>query len=165
MRKQWSVEEIMASLEAEAAVHRERGAYHAEHEAFHREKRTYHEAEFEAIHQRLEEFRAVSAAALEMVARLAPRSGPPDEGMEIGPASKPRLTLIVESIVAELGTHQNFGPGWLAEEANSRFGERLRASITSRQMSDVLRRLTRTGRLRQVRKGKGRFEARFVRVG
>lgn len=33
------------------------------------------------------------------------------------------------------------------------------------EMSDVLRRLARTGRLRQVRQGKGRYEARFVRVG
>jgi hypothetical protein len=79
--------------------------------------------------------------------------------------AKPRLTRILESIVAELGTSQNFGPGWLAAEANRRFGDRLRKPITSRQMSDVLRRLARTGRLRQVRKGKGRYEARFVRTG
>ena len=165
MRKQWSIEEILASLEGEAAVHQERAAYHAEQEALHRDKRSHHEAEFAAIHQRLEDFRAISAAALELVTRFAPRPGPPDPGLDIGPASKPRLTLILESIVAELALNQIFGPGWLADEANRRFGDRLRRPVTSRQMSDVLRRLARTGRLRQVRKGKGRYEARFARIG
>ena len=96
--------------------------------------------------------------------RLSPRQGPPDEGLDIGPASKPRLTRILDAIVADLGKDQHFGPAWLAEEANRRFGSKLRKPVTSRQMSDVLRRLTRTGRLRQVRKGKGRYEARFMRV-
>ncbi|HYU31516.1 MAG TPA: hypothetical protein VEW48_05095 [Thermoanaerobaculia bacterium] len=169
MAKQWSVEEIVASLEAEAAAHREQAAHHTEQEAFHREKRTHHEAELEAITRRLDEFRAASAAALELVKRLAPQqtpaAGPPNEGMDIGPASKPRLTKIVESIVAELGTSQAFGPGWLTDEANRRHGDKLRKPVTARQMSDVLRRLTRQSRLRQVREGKGRYEARFVRVG
>ncbi len=66
--------------------------------------------------------------------------------------------------MAEFGADQHFGPGWLAAEVNRRFAGRLRKPVTSRQMSDVCRRLTRTGRLRQVRQGKGRYEARFVRV-
>src|SRR5262245_50511025 len=66
MRKQWSVEEIVAALEAEVAVHRERNAHHAEQEAFHRDKRSHHEAALEAAARRLEEFRAISAAALEI---------------------------------------------------------------------------------------------------
>ena len=168
MSKHWSVEEIVASLEAEAAAHRERAAHHTEQETFHREKRGHHEAELEAITRRLEEFRTVSAAVLELVARLAPRpgpaTGPPDEGMDIGPASKPQLTKIVESIVEDLGPEQNFGPGWLAGEANRRHGEKLRKPVTARQMSDVLRRLTRQGKLQQTRQGKGRYEARFVRT-
>jgi len=164
MRKQWSVEEILASLEAEAAVHRERSAHHTEQEAFHREKRTHHDAELEAITRQLEDFRVISAAALKVVARLAPPSGPANEGMDIGPASKPRLTRILESIIDELGPNQNFGAGWLAGEANRRFGDKLRKPVTQRQMSDVLRRLTRIGRLHQVRQGKGRYEARFVKV-
>jgi len=165
MRKQWSIEEVMASLEAEAKVHRERAAYHAEHEAHHREKRSHHEAELEALTRRLEEFRAASTAALELVGRLAPRPGPPDEGEDIGPASNPRLTKAVATILKELDETQSFGPGWLTAEMNRRHGEKLRKPVTPRQMSDVLRRLTRQGRLRQVRQGKGRYEARFVRVG
>lgn len=165
MRKQWSIEEVMASLEAEAKVHRERAAYHAEHEAHHREKRSHHETELEALTRRLEEFRAASTAALELVGRLAPRPGPPDEGEDIGPASNPRLTKAVASILDELEENQSFGPGWLTAEMNRRHGEKLRNPVTARQMSDVLRRLTRQGRLRQVRQGKGRYEARFVRVG
>jgi hypothetical protein len=165
MKKQWSIEEIVASLETEAAVHRERRDHFAGQEAFYREHRSHHEAELEAITRRLEEFRAASAAALELVARLAPRSGPPNDGEDIGPASKPRLTKIVETILAELGPEQAVGPAWLTQEVNRRHGERLRKRVTSRQISDVLRRLARNGQLREVRKGRARYEARFVRVG
>lgn len=164
MKKQWSIEEVVASLEAEAAVHRERRAFFAEKEAFYREQRSHHEAELEAITRRLEEFRTASAAALDLVSRLAPPPGPPDEGEDIGPASKPRLTKVVETILEELGPKQAVGPGWLTREVNRRHGEKLRKHVTPRQISDVLRRLARRGRLQQVRQGKARHEARFVRV-
>jgi hypothetical protein len=85
--------------------------------------------------------------------------------MDIGPASKPRLTLLLKTLVAELGQDQSFGPAWLATEVNRRYGDRLRKPVTAQQMSDVCRRLTRAGRLRQVRVGKGRYESRFARVG
>ena len=168
MKKQLSVEQILAALEAEVAVHQERSAYHAQHEAFHCEKRTQHDSALEAATRRLEELRAASAAALELIGHripAAPSAGPPDEGMEIGPASRPHLTAILKTVVADLRENQHFGPGWLAGEINRRFGDRLRKHVTARQMSDVCRRLARIGRLRQVRQGKGRFEARFVRVG
>lgn len=165
MPKQWSVEQILASLEAEAAVHRERAAYFAEHEAFYREKRTHHETQLEAITRRLDAFRAAHADAIDLVRQIAPDPVPPDEGDDIGPASKPRLTRIVNAILEDLRPDQPFGPGWLTQEANRRHGQKLRAPITPRQMSDVLRRLTRVGKLRQVRQGRARHEARFVRVG
>jgi hypothetical protein len=41
---------------------------------------------------------------------------------------------------------------------------REKRSFHDQELSDVLRRLTRQGRLEQVRVGKGRYEARFVRV-
>ncbi|HBL27322.1 MAG TPA: hypothetical protein DD490_10860 [Acidobacteria bacterium] len=50
------------------------------------------------------------------------------------------------------------------DEVNRRHGPKLRTPVIQRQISDVLRRLTRQGRLEQVRVGKGRYEARFVRV-
>jgi hypothetical protein len=165
MTKQWSIQEIVASLEAEAAVQQERRDHFAEREAYYREHRMRHEAELEAITRRLDEFRSASAAAVELVSRLAPRSGPPQEAFDIGPASKPRLTKIVEAILAELTPDQAVGPGWLTQEVNRRHGDRLRKHVTPRQISDVLRRLARYGRLREVRKGKPRYEARFVRVG
>ena len=164
MEKRWSIEEVVASLEAEAAVHRERRDHFAEQEAYYREHRSRHETELEAITRRLDEFRAASAAALDLVTRLTPRPSPPVEE-DIGPASNPRLTKIVETILKELSPEQTVGPGWLTQEVNRRHGERLRKRVTPRQISDVLRRLARTGRLRQVRQGKPRHEARFVRVG
>jgi hypothetical protein len=165
MRAQWSIEEIVASLETEAAVHREKRDGFAEQEAFYRKKRSYHEAELEAITQRLEEFRAASAAALELVARLAPRQGPPNVGEDIGPASNPRLTKIVQTILGELDPEQPVGPAWLTQEINLRHGEKLRKRVTRRQISDVLRRLARQEKLQKVRQGKQRYEAWFVRVG
>jgi hypothetical protein len=165
MPKQWSVEQILASLESEAAVHRERAAYFAEHEAFYREKRTHHEAQLEAITRRLDAFRAAHADALDLVRQITPDAAPPDDGPDFGAASKPRLTRIANDILEDLRPDQAFGPGWLTEEANRRHGEKLRNPITPRQMSDVLRRLAKDGKLRQVRQGKARREARFVRVG
>lgn len=47
--KPWSVQAIVASLEKQAAVHRELEAKHAEKETFHREQRSTHAAELEAI--------------------------------------------------------------------------------------------------------------------
>jgi hypothetical protein len=35
MRQRWSIEEIVASLEKQAAFHRERQGFHAEHETVH----------------------------------------------------------------------------------------------------------------------------------
>lgn len=164
MRRHWTVEEIMTALEAEVAVHRERSAHHAAQEELHREKRSHHEAALETASRRLEELRGITTAALEIVGHLLPAHAPPDEGMDIGPASKPRLTLLLKTIVAELGQGQSFGPSWLAEEVNRRYGNRLRKPVTTRQMSDVCRRLTRAGGLRQVRVGKGSYESRFARV-
>lgn len=163
MQRRMSVEEIVASLTAEAERHRERGAFHAEQEALHREKRVHHEAELEAITRRLDEFRSVSAAALELLGRNA-TSKPAGPAQDFGPASKPRLTRMIESLLQELGPEEAIGPGWLTQELNDRFGQNLRRPVHQRQVSDVLRRLARTGRLRQTRQGKGRYEARFVRV-
>lgn len=163
MQRRWSVEDIVASLEAEAARHRERGAFHAQQEELHREKRLHHEAELEAITRRLEEFRTVSAAVLELMGHLAP---PPMAGpaQDFGPASRPRLTRMVDTILQELGPDQAVGPAWLTQEINRRYSQNLRKLVTPRQISDILRRLARTGRLRQIRPGKARHEARFVRV-
>jgi hypothetical protein len=164
MQRRWSVEEIMASLETEAAKHRERAVFHAGQEELHREKRVHHEAELEAVTRRLDEFRSVSTAALEIMGRLAhqPAAGPEHD---FGPASKPRLTRMVDTLLQELKPDQAIGPAWLTQEINRRFGQGLRKPVNPRQISDILRRLARTGRLRQIRQGKGRYEARFVRVG
>lgn len=61
-----SVPEILASLEQQLPVHREQEGRHAEREAFHREQREPHAAEIEALSRRLDELRAVSAAAMDL---------------------------------------------------------------------------------------------------
>jgi hypothetical protein len=61
MEQRGDVQEIVASLEEQAAVHREREAHHAELDALHEELRSRHAAELGAITKRLEVFQATAA--------------------------------------------------------------------------------------------------------
>lgn len=164
MEKQWSVHEIVGSLKVQVAQLREKAAFHAEQEAFHREERSRHDAELAEAVRRLETFEAAAAEAMEFASRAPAASVAPSAQEDFGPASKPHLTRMVEKLLVELTPKQVFGPGWIAQELNRRFGERLRSRIKPRQVSDVLRRLARSGRIQQVRKGRARYEARFVRT-
>ncbi len=160
-----SVQEIIASLEAQAAVHREREAHHAAGEASHREQREHHAAELETITRRLEEFRAVSAAAAELAERTIPKTAAKDAEEDFGPASKPRLARMARRVVTDLGPDRAFGANWVAKEVNHRFGFNLRKQVDVRQISAVLRRMHRLGELDLHRPGSARREARYILKG
>ena len=162
-KKVWSIPEVVASLEAQAAHHREREAYYAAQVAFHQEHQTRHAAELELITRRLEEFRAIASAAVDLAARVQPRAGeiPPD--VDFGPASRPRLFRMVQVVLEELSPTAAFGAGWVTQEINRRWGEKLRRQVDVHQIADTLRRMHRMGRLRQVRRGRPHHEARYVR--
>lgn len=163
MGKQWSVREIVASLETQAEVHRERAAFHARHEAEHREQRTLHEAELAAISERLELFRSAASAAVELAVRVPEPLREVLAEEDFGPASKPHLTRMVEKVLADVPPRTHVGPGWVAQEVNRRFGENLRRQVDDRQISDVLRRLCRDGKLYCLRRGRPHHEARYTR--
>ena len=67
MSSKLSVAEVLGSLEARAAFHREREAFHAAQEEQHRQERVRHAAELETVLHNLEAFRTVSASAVELV--------------------------------------------------------------------------------------------------
>jgi hypothetical protein len=62
MKQSWDIQEIVASLEEQAAVHREREAHRAELGALHEELRSRPAAELGAITKRLEVFQAAARA-------------------------------------------------------------------------------------------------------
>lgn len=161
MRQRWSVEEIVASLEQQAAFHRERVAEHAEKETFHREQRSLHETELAAITSRLEGFQAAAAAALEIAGRTVHAAVDPEE--DFGSASNPKLTRMVWTVLDNLGAQEPFGPNGVLAEVEQRFGSRLRTRPDLRQISGILRRLHRLGRIHRLRSGRPYHESRYVR--
>lgn len=161
-RKLRSVEEIITSLESQAAVHREREAHFAAQESHYREQREHHAAELATITRRLEDFRVAAAAAGELAERTIESTAAADAEEDFGPASKPRLARMVRKVVTDLGPNLAFGPNWLAREVNRCFEGNLRTKVDVRQMSDILRRMHRLGELELHRRGTARREARYV---
>lgn len=160
-----SVSEIIASLEEQLALHREQEGAHAEREAFHRGQRETHAAEIEALTRRLDEFRAASAAALDLALR-APSSSPapvaPVKEEDYGPASRPKVVKMVRRILTDLGPNRGVGASWIAFEINRRFGDRLRKEVSMSQVSTILRRLRQKGVIRLQTDGRPHHEARYV---
>jgi hypothetical protein len=160
----WSVGAVVASLEAQAAPLRERVAFHAGHEAHHREKRTAYEAELAEIERRLQAFRAAAAEAIELAARqAAPAPARDVKQADLGSASRPKLGRMVGLLLQEKESTERFGPVGLAREVNARFAERLRRPVIVGQVSVVLRRLHRQGKIHRARPGRPHWEALYAK--
>ena len=168
MRRRWSIDEIVVSLEAQAAFHRERQTFHAGHEALHQKERLHHTAELETLTARLESFRAASAAAVEMAARTPTGTPlpdqPPVEDQDFGAASNPRLTRMVRHVLAGLGDGESFGPQGVLTAVQSGFGDNLRTQPDLRQISGILHRMCRTGEIHRLRRGRPHHESRYVKA-
>jgi len=165
MKTNRSIGEILASLEAQAAIHRERAAFHAGHEEHHRAHRSAHETELAEIERRLEAFRAAAAEALDFADRpgALPDREQAVQQEDLGSASRPKLGRMVTLLLQDKGAAERFGPVGLAREVNQRFGQRLRRPVTVPQMSIVLRRLQAQGKIHQVRRGRPHWEALFTK--
>lgn len=161
-KKVWSIQEVVASLEAQAAHHREREAYYAAQVAFHQEHQTRHAAELELLTRRLEEFRAIAEAAVDLAARVQPRAGEPPSNVDFGPASRPRLFRMVKVVLEEISPTALFGAGWVTQEINRRWGEKLRKQVDVHQIADTLRRMHRLGQIHLARRGRPHHEARYT---
>jgi hypothetical protein len=159
-----SIGEVLANLEAQAVFHREREAFYAEREAHYREHRTAHATELQEILRRLEAFRSAAAEALDLADREA--VAPPEQSLtkkDFGFRSRPRIHLLLEKVIADLGADEPFGPLGLTAEMNRRFAERLRRPVKAGQVSTALRRLEQKGIVRLVQKGRPHAEALYVR--
>jgi hypothetical protein len=153
-----SVAELLTRLETQIAFHRERAAFHVEQEAFHRDKGGWHAAQLESLTGHLEAFRASAAVAAELAAAPArEKSEDPDAG------ARPKVTRLVERVLETLSPAEPFGQKRVTREVNQRFEGMLRRRVLPEQVSVVLRRMHRLGRIRSVRAGRPHWEALYVK--
>lgn len=162
MKTNRSIAEVLANLEAQAAFHEEKEAFHAGLEAQHREQRSGHASRLEEIRRRLEAFRAAASEALDFADEPAVRAAAREE-VDLGPASRPKLGRMVKLVVDSKGPGERFGPVTLAAEVNEHFGDRLRRPFDAGQVSVVLRRMSRMGKIHLVRRGRPHWEALYAR--
>jgi phosphoribosylcarboxyaminoimidazole (NCAIR) mutase len=163
-----SVAQILANLEAQMALHKEREAYHAEQEVYHREQRAVHAAEHETVAKHYEAFKATAGGAAEIAARVAASApAPPPQKEETRqpalPAGRSLPSRLVARLIAELPADETFTASRIAAEVNRRFRRELPKPIDSRLASTALRRLLAEGEIRLVEKGTAHREALYSR--
>ena len=162
MKTSRSIADVLETLEAQAVFHQEKESFHASQETHHREQRSGHAARLEAIRSRLEAFRSASEEALDLAEEPAIPAAVKEEA-NLGPASNPNLTGMIQLLLASKRPGERFGPVTLCEEVNRQFADRLRRPFEPGQVSVALRRFSRLGRIHQVRRGKPHWEALYVR--
>jgi len=157
-----SLAAILANLEAQIAVHRQRKEIHAQQETEHRQQKELHAAELETLTQSLATLRAAAAAALELADRpgiaVQPLTAPDPD-----PGRKPRLSRMVTLVVESWPAGQPFGISAINAEVHRRYKDRLRKPPDPRMVSVHLRRLLAAGRLAAVRRGRPHHEALYTR--
>ena len=162
MKTHRSIAEVLQSLEAQAALHEEQETFHAAQESHHREQRSRHAERLEEIRRRLAAFRAAAEEALDIADEPAVPAAAKEKA-DLGPASRPKLGRMVQMLLDAKRPGERFGPVALCEEVNRQFADRLRHPVDPGQISVVLRRMSRMGRIHQVRRGRPHWEALYVR--
>ena len=168
MSSQLSVAKVLANLEAQMTLHKEREAYHAQQEVFHRDQRALHAAGLETVTTHFEAFQAASGGAAEIAGRVeaasqaaAVQAEEPVEPWSRGKRSQPGPLVI--RLIEGLQAGQVFGPSWVAQEVNRRFSRALPRPLDTRLASAVLRRLVAAGWVRLVNAGRAHHEAGYTR--
>lgn len=155
-----TADSILTRLETELAQRREQMEMHTREEARHRAERERLTREMEDLARTAEAFRASYGSAVQLVGPGAR----PQEDADTGDAGDHRtLTRLVTRVVSGKEGDERFGPVELTREVNRRFSESLRKPVEMRQVSDVLRRMARAGRIHQVRRGRPHHQALYVR--
>jgi len=170
------VEQVLESLQAQMAFHKEQEAEHARQESWHeeqalshKEQRAVHAARHEEVARHYETFKASGVAAAEVAARdVVP---PPPAIPEEEPALEERLLAnpfvrgrLVARWVKGLPAGEVFGAARTAAEVNRRFARDLAVPATFRQASAALRRLCNQGVIRLVRQGGAHQESLYTKV-
>lgn len=163
MGSKLSVEEVLARLEARAALHREQEAFHRDQEAFHaqqvvhhREQQALHGSELEKAVHDLEVFRTVAGSAMSELVPVA-------EVVELPPSNRWMVGRLVKLAVESPDLQEPFGPAAVAAETSRRFAGRLRKPVSPRTASDVLRRMLAEGEIQLFREGTAKREALYKR--
>jgi hypothetical protein len=162
-----SIDEVLARLQEQVDFHTERERFHAAQEEQHREQRGVHAAALEEARRRLEAFRAAAEDALDLAARNVVPSRRPAQvdlkEVDLWSLARPKVGRMVTLILESKAPDERFGPNEMSDEVNERFRDRMRRSVDPTQMSVVLRRLHRRGRIHLVREGRPYQEALYVR--
>ena len=157
-----SVQQMLANLEAQLELHREREAHHAREEAAHREQREAHAAEVESLTRHYEALKSSVEAAAPLAVRHVPAQ-PKEAPRETLPPGKPVVwSRLVERVVEGMAAGEVFTPTQMADAVNRRF-QGLPGDVDSRVVSTILRRMAATREVRRVQKGKSHREATYTR--
>jgi len=156
---------LLSDLEGQAERLRQGVAFHTEQEKHHGEQRKDLADRLAALDERLGRFREAATAVLELAEPPAARATPqaPSPVEDFGSASRPKLTRMVQHVLAQRTDANPFGAAEISSEVNRVFGQRLRRATDARQISVVLRRYRNDGRLRLARKGRSYSEALYAK--
>lgn len=161
MSSELSVAEILANLEAQIALHREREAFHAEQKVHHQEEQARHAAELEALSGHYETFKAAAAGVQPVIRIEKPAPSPSERDGDLG--DRPKVSRALARVVESWPEGDAFGPSAVAAEVNRRFAGKLRQRVDTRAASVYLRRRREDGSLESVREGRPLHEALYRR--
>ena len=158
-----SIQQMLANLEAQIELHREREGHHAREEAAHREQREAHAAELTELLRHYEALKSSVEAAAPLAVRHVP-APPKEPPREMLPSGKPVVwSSLVDRVVAEIPKGKVFSPADVTAAVNRRF-QGLPKDANSRVTSNILCRRAAAGEIRRVQKGKSHHEATYVRA-
>jgi len=157
-----SIPQMLAQLEARVAHHQKQQALHAEQEATHRDKAAFHQAGLEAARAHLEDFRAATVAAgelLESDKSVAPPPAFPADDIEVN--RKRALSRMMARVIEDLDPGATFGATALTRAIQARWGAKLRRQPDPRSVATTLRRWALAGDIVQVREGRAHHEGLY----
>jgi hypothetical protein len=152
--------DLLAGLSAKIAFHGREEKTCAEREAHFREQRTFHAAELERATRCHEALLAAAHTAEEINARPAPAELP---AQDLGSPSRPKVTRMVDLVLADLAPDLRFGAKQVVAEIKRRFGVNLSRPADTGAVALVLKRRSQAGRLHCLRRGRPYHQALYTR--
>jgi DNA-binding transcriptional ArsR family regulator len=156
MSARHSIADVLTDLEAQVTELEQQLELHARQEVHHREQKEQCAAKLETLRQGYEEFKQTAGKVLELTAaRPLPRRE--DEGPDLG--GKPRLSRVLDVILAGKAAGETVTASQITREMLARFGRKLDGGVDTRSVSAQLRRLSQRGKLHLVQEGRSHHEA------
>ncbi len=150
--------DLLAELSAKIAFHGREEKACAEQVASLRERQAFHAAELEKATRCREALQAAAATVGEITA------GPAElPAHDLGSRSRPKLTRMVDLVLADLEPDTRFGAKQIVAEINRRFHLGLRRPADFEAVALILKRRANAGRLHRLRWGRPHHEALYTR--